>query len=80
MKSIVDELSDEGDSHRFDNLIAELNSLRKKQKVLVELVNNLNALVPVRPNAITWEDGVEILNHVQDVFLPKAKQALEAAR
>lgn len=43
---------------------------------LRELIKNLRALVPIRPRAISYDDGWVILDHVQDVFLPQAEQAL----
>jgi len=37
---------------------------------MTALVNKLNRLCPKRPNAVTWEDGVEIITCVQDELLP----------
>lgn len=34
-------------------------------------MKRLRQIVPQHPNAITWENGVEILNFVQDVILPE---------
>lgn len=38
---------------------------------MLEPINQLIAITPKRPKAITWESGVEILNYVQDTLVPR---------
>ena len=33
-------------------------------------LNRLKGITPIKPNAITWENGVEIINEVQNALLP----------
>lgn len=61
---------------------AELSALREDKARLEEvmtLIAELRKKVAVPPKAITWEDGVGILDFVQDEFLPACK-AIDAAR
>jgi hypothetical protein len=42
----------------------------KMEEVLLKALQELDRLTPRKPNAITWERGVEILNVVQDEVVP----------
>jgi hypothetical protein len=44
------------------------------------LVEALDKITPKRPYAITYDNGIEILNHVQDVLLPAFKATQDAGR
>jgi hypothetical protein len=48
------------------------------ERTLREWIRKLRLLTPVAPIAITWETGNDILNFVQDEFLPAVEKLYRA--
>jgi len=63
-----------------NDLYEKIEQLQAEVKELRELITGLDRIVPRKPCAITWEQGVEILNFIQDKFLPKATSVLGCAK
>jgi len=51
-----------------DKQFDELQTLRDERDRLRRLIEPLLKMTPERPNAITWENGVQIINYVQDIL------------
>lgn len=58
---------------KWMNAEYQLDALRK-------LVGALDRITPKRPMAMTYDKGVEIVNHVQDVLLPAYRATLGAGQ
>ena len=46
----------------------EIVTIRDERDRLRRLIEPLLKMTPERPNAITWENGVQIINYVQDIL------------
>lgn len=71
-KLLINDLTDTID--RLEKELAASRGSRQLSAVPSELLKKIEALskiVPMPPKAITYENGVEIVNFVQDIIMPE---------
>lgn len=68
LQAVNDSLQAQGVAQSLRDVVTKLTKERDEARKELACWNTVKALTPIPPRAITWENGVEILNAVQEAM------------